>query len=117
MGLIAWGIAGSSLGLLIAGAIVAGVGMGASFRAGLAGINGESPPERRPEVASAFFVIAYLSLVIPIVGVGVVTQAIGLRSAGLVFSGFVAAIALAVMVSLSTWSLRPLRQSRARRLG
>jgi MFS family permease len=101
MGLIAWGIAASSLGLLIAGAIVAGIGMGASFRAGLAALNGESPPERRGEVASAFFVVAYLALVIPIVGVGVVSQAIGLRSAGLVFAGFMAAIALAVMVSLS----------------
>ncbi len=106
MGLIAWSIAASSLGLLIAGGVIAGVGMGASFRAGLAGVNRESPPERRGEVASAFFVIAYLALVIPIVGVGLVSQGTGLRTAGLIFSGLVAAIAFAVLLSLAG-RLRP----------
>ncbi len=101
MGLVAAAIAASSLALLIAGGVVAGLGMGASFRAGLAGINRESPPEHRGEVASSFFVVAYLALAIPIVGVGVASQAIGLRAAGLAFSGFVAAIALLVMLSLA----------------
>jgi MFS family permease len=100
LGLIAAALAASSLALLVLGAIVSGLGMGTSFRAGLAEVNSESPPERRGEVASAFFVIAYLALVIPIVGVGVLGQATGLRAAGLVFTGVVAAIAFAVMLSL-----------------
>ncbi len=106
MGLLAWGIAAGSLGLLIGGGVLAGTGMGASFRAGLADVNRESPPERRGEVASSFFVIAYLAIVIPIIGVGAGSQAIGLRAAGLVFAGVMAAIALAVLISLLA-RLRP----------
>ncbi len=106
MGLVAGGIAANSLGLLVGGGVVAGAGMGASFRAGLAAVNRESPPERRGEVASSFFVIAYLAIVIPIIGVGVASQSIGLRAAGLVFAGVMAAIAVAVLVSLAG-RLRP----------
>jgi MFS family permease len=101
LGLIAAALAANSLALLVLGAVVSGLGMGTSFRAGLAEVNSESPPERRGEVASAFFVIAYLALVIPIVGVGVLAQATGLRAAGLVFTGVVAVIAFAVMLSLA----------------
>jgi MFS family permease len=100
-GLIAGGIGASSLALLICGAAVGGFGIGLSFRAGLAAINRESPDDRRGEVASSFFVIAYLALAIPIIGIGAASQAASLRSAGLVFSGFVAALALAVLASLT----------------
>jgi MFS family permease len=100
-GLIAGGIAARSLALLICGAAVGGFGIGLSFRAGLAAVNREAPSDKRGEVASSFFVIAYLALAIPIIGVGAVSQAFGLRTAGLVFSGFVAALALAVLVSLT----------------
>lgn len=106
-GLIAWGIGASLLGLLIAGGIVAGVGFGLSFRAGLAAITQETPSEHRGEVASSFFVISYIAISIPIVGVGVASQAIGLRSAGLVFTALVAALALGVALSLRR-QLRPL---------
>jgi predicted MFS family arabinose efflux permease len=100
-GLIAGSIAAGSLALLICGAGVGGFGIGLSFRAGLAAINREAPSDKRGEVASSFFVIAYLALAIPIIGVGAVSQAFSLRTAGLVFSGFVAALALAVLVSLT----------------
>jgi MFS family permease len=100
-GLIAGGIEASSLALLICGAAVGGFGIGLSFRAGLAAINGESPSDRRSEVASSFFVVAYLALAVPIIGVGAASQAFGLRSAGLVFSAGVAALALAVLLSLT----------------
>lgn len=99
-GLIAWGIGAGVLGLLVAGAVVAGVGIGVSFRAALASITAATPSERRGEVTSSFFVISYIAISIPIVGVGLASQVIGLRSAGLVFTGVVAAIALAVALSL-----------------
>lgn len=100
-GLIAGGIGAGSLALLVCGAAVGGFGIGLSFRAGLAAINREAPSDRRGEVASSFFVIAYLALAIPIIGVGALSEAFGLRTAGLVFSGFVAALAFAVLVSLT----------------
>ncbi len=100
-GLIAWGIAASSLGLLIAGGVIAALGFGLSFRSGLAAITDETPGENRGEVASSFFVISYIAISIPIVGVGVVSEVIGLRSAGLAFTGVVAAIALGAALSLA----------------
>jgi MFS family permease len=100
-GLIAGGIGAGSLALLICGAAIGGFGIGLSFRAGLASINRESPSDRRGEVASSFFVIAYLALAIPIIGVGAASQAFSLRTAGLVFSAFVAALSLAVLASLT----------------
>lgn len=99
-GLIAAGLAANSLALLVAGAVVGGLGMGLSFRAGLAALNNEAPSERRGEVASSFFVVAYLGLAVPIIGVGLLSQAIGLRAAGLAFTGFVAALSLLVLLSL-----------------
>jgi MFS family permease len=99
-GLIAGGIASSSLALFVVGAAVAGLGIGLSFRAGLATVNGKSPPSRRAEVASSFFVVSYVALSLPIVGIGIAAQAAGLRGAGIVFTGLVGLLALAVMVSL-----------------
>jgi hypothetical protein len=99
-GLIAAGIASSSLALFLVGAAVAGLGIGLSFRAGLATVNSKSPAARRAEVASSFFVVSYVALSLPIVGIGIAAQAAGLRDAGIVFTGLVGALALSVMVSL-----------------
>jgi MFS family permease len=112
MGFIAGALLASSLALLLAGAAVAGFGNGLSFRAGLAGINEQAPVEERGAVNSTFFVVAYLALSVPIIGVGLLTQAIGLRDAGLVFAGCVAVIALAVLLSaLSTTRVPVLSES------
>jgi hypothetical protein len=99
-GLIAAGIGASSLALFVAGAALAGFGTGLSFRAGLATVNSKSPAARRAEVASSFFVVSYVALSLPIVGIGIAAQAAGLRDAGIVFTGLVGALALSVMVSL-----------------
>ncbi len=102
MALIAAALADSSLALLLAGGVLAGLGNGLSFRAGLAALNAQAPPEQRGAVNSSFFVIAYVAISLPIVGVGAASQAIGLRSAGLIFTGCIAALALAVLLSLSS---------------
>jgi predicted MFS family arabinose efflux permease len=101
MGLVALGLALPSLALLLAGGLVAGLGQGLSFRAGLTVLNERAPADRRAAVASSFFVIAYVAISVPVVGVGVVTQLAGLRTAGLVFAAVVAALALAVLAILT----------------
>jgi hypothetical protein len=79
--------------------------------AGLAAINAEAPADRRAEVASSFFVVLYVGLSIPIIGIGLASQVIGLRASALTFSGFVAALAAACLISLlgrrPTGSSRP----------
>jgi MFS family permease len=99
-GLIAGGVAVSSLALLLAGAVVAGLGIGLAFRAGLTMVERRSPSAQRAEVASSFFVVSYVAISLPIVGIGVAAQAVGLRTAGVAFTGVVAVLALAVTVSL-----------------
>ena len=87
MAVFAFGLADSSLAGLVVGAMMAGAGQGLSFRAGLAGVNQGSPPGQRAEVASSFFVVAYLAISVPVIGEGLLAQASTLRTAGLLFAG------------------------------
>jgi MFS family permease len=101
MAVLALALAVSSLALLVAGGLVAGFGQGMSFRAGLTAVNLAAPENHRGEVASSFFVVAYVAISVPVVGVGVLGELAGLRSAGLIFSAIVAALALTVLVLLT----------------
>jgi MFS family permease len=101
MALLALGLAVSSLALLEIGGLIAGFGQGLSFRSGLAAVNSQSPPERRAEVASSFFVVAYVAISIPVVGVGLLAEATSLRAAGLVFAAVVVALAATVLALLT----------------
>jgi MFS family permease len=101
MGLLAAGLAVSSLALLVTGAVLAGVGQGLSFRAGLAMVNAQAPPEQRGSVASSFFVVAYVAISIPVIGEGVLAELTSLRTAGLVFAAVVAAISALVLLLLA----------------
>jgi MFS family permease len=100
MGLLALGLALPSLALLVLGGVVAGLGHGLAFRAGLTAVNTSAPAERRAAVASSFFVVMYVAISLPVIGVGVLAQATGLRTAGLTFATVVAAVAVVVLVLL-----------------
>jgi MFS family permease len=102
MALLAGGLATPSLALLVTGGVVAGVGQGLSFRAGLTAVNAAAPPEERGEVASSFFVVAYVAISLPVIGEGLLAQVAGLKAAGLVFAGVVAALAAVVLALLAT---------------
>src|SRR5205807_4855116 len=82
MALLAAGLAASSLALLVIGGVVAGVGQGLSFRAGLTAVNDAAPAEERGEVASSFFVVAYVAISVPVIGEGVLAEVAGLRARG-----------------------------------
>ncbi|AKG46755.1 major facilitator superfamily permease [Streptomyces xiamenensis] len=88
------------LALLLAGAIVGGTGQGLAFRAGVTAVTTRAPRERRGETTSAFFVVAYLGISLPVLGVGALTLVIGLRDAGLVFTGCVTLLAVAIGLHL-----------------
>jgi MFS family permease len=101
VGLLALALWIESLAALIASASVVGLGQGLVTGAGLAAINQRAPIERRGETASSFFVVMYVGLSLPVIGVGVAANASSLRGAGIAFSAAVAALVLAVLVSLS----------------
>ena len=98
--LVALAILQSSLAFLVAGAIVAGIGQGVAFRAGMGAVTAASPAARRGEVASTFFVVLYVAISIPVVGIGVAAQTLGLRTAGIGFSMAVAVLAALALISL-----------------
>jgi MFS family permease len=101
VGLLALALGIESLAALIVSASVVGLGQGLVIGAGLAAINQRAPVERRGETASSFFVVMYVGLSLPVIGVGVVANALSLRTAGIAFSAAVAALVLAVLASLA----------------
>jgi MFS family permease len=100
VGLLAWAIASASLGLLIFSAVLVGLGQGAAIGGGLRSINARAPDARRGEAASAFFVVIYVGLAVPVIGFGLAASEFGLRATGIAFSAIVAVVLVAVMASL-----------------
>jgi hypothetical protein len=67
----------------------------------LAVANSLAPPERRAEIASAFFVCCFCGNALPIIGVGALAQLIPAQTADLVFALVVSAVAgLAAVASV-----------------
>ncbi|MFE2184606.1 MFS transporter [Streptomyces sp. NPDC059455] len=104
MAAIAASLAIASLELLVLGAVIAGTGQGLSFHAAVRVVTERSPADHRAEVTSALFVLMYLALSIPVIGVGALTVVVGLRSAGLIFTGCVALLAVATLLRLRALS-------------
>jgi MFS family permease len=101
MGFVALGLAAASAMLLVLGGVIAGFGQGLSFRAGLAAVNERSPAAERGGVASSFFVVMYVAISLPVIGEGVLAQAVGLRAAGLTFAALVAGLSAVVLILLA----------------
>jgi MFS family permease len=100
MVIVALALEFSSLALLIAGSLVSGVGQGISFSRGLAAVAERTPPERRAEVSSSYFVVAYVAIAVPVVGVGLAAGAWGLRTTGVSFAIAVAVLAAVCLVAI-----------------
>lgn len=75
-----------SAALLLAGALLAGVGLGLAFMGGLGLVSRVAPPENRAEVLSACYVIIYLGESIPVLGVGYGADLFGLFPAVAAFA-------------------------------
>ena len=90
----------SSLSGLIAAAIIGGIGQGISFSRGLAAVSELTPADRRAEVSSAYFVVAYVAISLPVIGEGLAAQHWGLRTAGVIFAVAVAVLAVICLVAI-----------------
>jgi MFS family permease len=86
-------------GLLVA-ALIAGVGQGVSFSRGLAAISENSPADRRAEVSSTYFVVAYVAISLPVLGEGLAAQHLGLRTAGVSFALAIAALSAVCLAAV-----------------
>jgi MFS family permease len=93
---------------LLAGTVLAGLGQGASLRAGLGELTARSPADARAGVTSAYFVVLYVAISLPIIGLGIATQRTDIRHATLLFA---AATILLVVIALG-FLLRGDREAR-----
>lgn len=97
---LVWALAVDSFVLLVVAALVGGVGQGLSFSKGLASILGKVAPHERAGVSSAFFVVAYVAISLPVIGEGIAAQHWGLTGSSMAFSLGVAALAALALVTL-----------------
>lgn len=97
---IAWGIGAAQLVGFLVGPVIAGVGQGIAFRAGLGAVAEASPGEHRAAVVSTFFVVAYVAISLPVIGIGLVSTLIGLQLTGLLFDLIVAVLCCVALILL-----------------
>jgi MFS family permease len=107
LGLLAAALAVRSTALLFVSAAVSGLGQGLPVGFGLAAIN-DKVGNKRGETDSAYFVLLYCGVALPVVGVGFVALAVGMVTAGLMFCGIVGVCVLGVLHALRRQSLRQL---------
>lgn len=93
---LAAALAAKVLAPLIGAAAVLGVSGGLCLSAGIATTVEQVAPAHRGAVSSSFFAGLYLMLAVPAIGVGLLASAVGLRAAGLAFTGVVAVLATVV---------------------
>jgi MFS family permease len=111
LALILAALAQAEMVLFLAGTVVGGVAVGAIFLGGLATANRLAPPGRRGHVISAFFVACYAGLIIPVVGVGVLTEFTSVFAAVLAISILLAALCLFSLARITT-ALEPGKATR-----
>ncbi|WP_321947443.1 MFS transporter [Paraburkholderia sp. J10-1] len=87
-----------SLTTLVVGTTIAGIGQGVSFRASLGDLAAKCPSNRRAEVTSSFFVVLYIAISLPVIGLGFAVQRIGIAHATLLF-----AILTTLTVLIALW--------------
>jgi MFS family permease len=87
------------LGLIVA-ATVAGIGQGIAFSRGLAAVAERTPADRRAEVSSMYFVVAYVAISLPVIGEGLAAQHWGLRTAGVSFAIAVGLLAVVCLIAI-----------------
>jgi MFS family permease len=94
LGLIVAALAESAMPLFLVGTVAGGVASGAIFLGSVATANRLAPAGRRGQALSAFFVACYAGLIVPVVGVGVLSAFTGTFPAVLSFSVLLAALGL-----------------------
>jgi MFS family permease len=96
LAMLALSLAVETVVAVFAAAVVAGIAQGVIVGGGLGLLTARAPADRRSQVASTYFLVLYIGLVVPVVAFGLVESSIGLVDAGYIFS---AVVGLAVLVS------------------
>jgi MFS family permease len=92
------GVLLTALPLLWVGAVVGGVGFGASFSGALRALGPLAAPHQRAGLVAAVYVIAYLAFGVPVVVAGILDTSLGLLPTVLGYTGALAVVASAGLV-------------------
>ncbi|WP_010499692.1 MFS transporter [Paenibacillus elgii] len=86
-----WAMAGTlafhSIGLLLVSTVCVGLGHGPLYAASLAAVNMRAPDKSRSDMVSLFYVMTYMGVALPVLGLGFMAQWTGLPAANAVFVG------------------------------
>ncbi|HEY8729719.1 MAG TPA: MFS transporter [Acidothermaceae bacterium] len=113
--LITVALPAKSLALFLVGAMIGGGAVGFALRAAILNLNTIAPPDRRGEVLSTFFVVAYIGITLPVVGTGLLLTTTTLLTAIVTLAAVLttlAAIAAVILVRLPTIRPEPAAQPR-----
>ncbi len=106
LALLAGALYWDQLALVVLSALVGGFGQGLAFRGALSAVGAASPADRRAAVISSLFVVAYTGISVPVIGVGLLSEPLGLENAGLVF---IACMAVLIVMAAGYLLRRPVR--------
>ena len=87
-----------SLVPLLAASIAVGVACGLGYRFGSQVVNEMAPADRRAALVSAYLIVCYVAISVPVIGVGLVAAAWTPLAADTIFGGLVAVLAIAALV-------------------
>jgi predicted MFS family arabinose efflux permease len=104
--LLVLALAAESLSLFLAAAVVGGVGIGSAFQSAVARVAALAEPAEVAAVTSTFFVVAYLGITVPVVGVGELATVTSLTDAALALAVLVTVLA-GVCTALTLRQRRP----------
>jgi MFS family permease len=77
LGLLVTALGEASTPLFLIATVVSGLASGTAFIGSLSTANRLAPVDQRGQVVSTFFVLCYLGLTVPVIGLGVISQVIG----------------------------------------
>jgi MFS family permease len=104
VGLLIWVEAAHSMWILITGTAITGVATGLGSRFSLQVINEIAPENRRSEMVSSYLVACYCGISLPVIGIGLVSQAstpLVVNSIFAVFTSMLAIVAFLVQLRIS----------------
>jgi MFS family permease len=100
LGLLQLGLARASLTVFLPATVVAGAAIGLTFLGSLAAVDRLAPPGQRGAVLSALFAAAYLGFSVPVIGIGIGAEHVGITTATSMAAVFLAVVAGCALVFL-----------------
>jgi MFS family permease len=86
-----------SLLLLLIGTFISGIGQGLSFKGAMELVNHIAPNQQRGRIVSKLYVVIYLGVGLPIIGVGLLAVLLGLFKAITIFTVIISVISIGLM--------------------